>query len=269
MEFAPVFFGAVVFCFGLCAGSFLNVVVYRLPRGLPPHKGFSVCPACGHRLRAPDLVPVLSWLLLRGRCRYCGDGISPRYTAVELLTAFLWLAVWLREAGAILPPLAAGWFPLAAFGRGAALLVLVSALVAVIFIDAKHLIIPNSLVLAILGAGLLLCFTPPPPALPERLLGFFVISGPLFLVAVVSGGRAMGMGDIKLMAAAGLCLGWPGTVAAFLLGALLGSAGSLLQAALEGRRPGGRIPFGPYLAGGIIICLFYGRAIIDFYLSLF
>ncbi|MDR1604832.1 MAG: prepilin peptidase [Gracilibacteraceae bacterium] len=263
----PVFIGAVVFCFGLCVGSFLNVVVYRLPLGLPVHRGFSLCPACGRRLRGPDLVPVFSWLFLRGRCRYCGAGISPRYPAVELLTAFLWLAVWLARAGALLPP--AGSFPPGEVLRAAAMLVLVSALVAVIFIDARHMIIPNSLVLVILAAGLLLCFTPAPPTLAERLIGLVCVSGPLFLLAVLSGGRAMGMGDIKLMAAAGLCLGWPGTVAAFFIGAFLGSVVSVAAAAGKSRKLGGRIPFGPYLAGGIIICLFYGRILIDLYLSLF
>ncbi|MDR1322703.1 MAG: prepilin peptidase [Gracilibacteraceae bacterium] len=264
------FTAAAIFIFvcGLCVGSFLNVVIYRLPNGLPVHKGFSMCPDCEHRLLAPDLVPLLSWIFLRGRCRYCGGRISPRYLVVELLTGLLWLAVWLRQAGSD-PELWALGAPPAAFMTVGAHCLIVSALVAVIFIDARHMIIPNALVLVVAAAGILLCFTPAPPDLLERVIGFFAVSGPLLLLAVFSGGRAMGMGDIKLMAAAGLCLGWPAAVTAFMIGALLGSAVSVAAAARAGRKLGGRIPFGPYLAGGIIICLFYGRELVALYLSLF
>jgi leader peptidase (prepilin peptidase)/N-methyltransferase len=268
MEIMFIFNGFFVFAFGLCAGSFLNVVVYRLPQAMPIHKGFSMCPACGRRLRAPDLVPLLSWLLLRGRCRYCGAGISLRYPAVELLTGLFWLAVWLRAAAAAPELWLAGPSPQALLALSARF-VIVSALVAVIFIDADHMIIPNSLVLVIFAAGIPLCFTPAPPSLAERAIGFFAVSVPLLLLALLSGGRAMGMGDIKLMAAAGFCLGWRSAIAAFLLGALLGSAVSVAAAARAKRKLGGRVPFGPYLAAGIILCLFFGEDIVGLYLSLF
>jgi leader peptidase (prepilin peptidase)/N-methyltransferase len=266
MDFVLNFISIIVFCFGLCVGSFLNVVIYRLPLHMSVSKGFSLCTSCGHRLNAADLVPVFSWLGLRGRCRYCGERISPRYMGVELLTAFLWLLAWLRAADGVL---AAGPAQVKAILSVLALLTVISALIAVVFIDARHMIIPNELVLIILAAGILLCFVSEEPGLTERLIGFVAVSGPLLLLALLSGGRAMGLGDIKLMAAAGLCLGWPATVAAFFLGALLGSLVSVTVAAVKKQRLGGRIPFGPYLAGGIILCLFFGREIVGFYLSFF
>lgn len=241
-----------VFLFGLVIGSFLNVLVYRLPREMPIAHGFSQCTDCGHRLYPKDLVPLFSYLFLRGRCRYCGAHISFQYPAVELANALLWL-------------LCAGVFGFTPRALAAALLC--SCLLTVLLIDWFHQIIPDVMCLAILVCGLGLWAAGGGPDLTARLIGFVVISVPLLLLALLSGGRAMGGGDIKLMAALGFCLGWQCTILTTMLGALLGT---LAVVALRPTRfaLGCEVSFGSFLALGGMIALFWGDGIIGWYLSL-
>jgi leader peptidase (prepilin peptidase)/N-methyltransferase len=243
-----IFFAIITFLFGLCIGSFLNVLIYRLPLEMSVSKGFSMCPDCNHRLHWQDLFPVFSWLFLRGRCRYCQKPISPRYMAVELLTACLFLAVWFAYG--------LTW---ATIGNMA----VVAILIPVIFIDAKHMIIPNELPIALVVVGIYFCIMVPEPGLIARLIGVVVIAVPLSLIALVSGGRAMGGGDIKLMAAIGLCLGWQMTLISFIIGTFVGC----IFAVVIQRKLGGQVAFGPYLAAGIIFCLFFGGYILDWYIT--
>ena len=242
---------AYILLAGLAVGSFLNVVIYRVPLGLSPAKGFSFCPRCIHRLRAADLLPVVSFLLLGGRCRYCKEKISWRYPLVELLNALCWLAVC-QVYGLTL--------------TGFCYMVACSCLVAVAGIDLDHGIIPDRFNLIIGGLGLLLAVFTQQPTWLDRAIGFAAVSLPLLVVAMVTGG--MGEGDIKLFAACGLLAGWKLTLLAFLFASVLAAVigGGLLALGRANRKT--PIPFGPFISLGVILTLLAGEPLIRWYLSL-
>lgn len=240
---------------GLAIGSFLNVVVWRLPRGENLAHPGSHCGACGAPVRPLDNVPVLSWLLLRGRCRACDAPISPRYLAVEGLTAVLYVAV-----------VAVHWDDPAQAALGVAL---VTMLVPVAFIDLEHKIIPNVIlapfaVLAI-GLGLLLDAS----YVPEQLLSG-AAALVFFLIPALLRPGGMGMGDVKLAGVLGLYLGRavaPAVLFALVLGVLVGAAVIQRLGREQGRRT--KVPFGPSLAAGAIVALFVGHDLVDRYLDTF
>ena len=241
--------------FGLVLGSFMTVVAGRVPAGGSLIHPRSHCPACGAQIRNRDNVPVIGWLLLRGRCRDCGTRISIRYPLLELATgsvvagAFfviedLWLALPLAALLALMPAVAA--------------------------IDIEHHIIPNRLMYpALIALPLLLVLARvlgAPVDLRGMAIGFVAYGGALFLVALVSGG--MGMGDVKLAALIGVVLGALGLrYVAVAAGAaiVLGGVGGVV-ALLAGRGRKGAIPFGPYLAAGAVIAVFWGEPVADWYL---
>jgi leader peptidase (prepilin peptidase) / N-methyltransferase len=246
---------AVLGVFGLLVGSFLNVVAHRLPRGGSLVRPRSPCPGCLAPVRPHDNVPVLSWLLLRGRCRDCGTTISPRYPAVEAGTAVLWLAV-----------AAVHHDDPARLVLG---LVLVTLLVPMALIDLDHRIIPNRLTapaaLMAVGAGLAL----DPAGQPERLIAAAVAAG-LFLLAALLYPGGMGMGDVKLAGVLGLFLG--SAVAPALLVALAAGvvAGGVIIARLgtaTGRKTA--VPFGPFLALGGVVAVLAGEPLVGWYLATF
>lgn len=237
--------------FGVLTGSFLNVCIYRLPRGesivFPP----SHCPSCGHRLAAWDLVPVLSYLWLRGRCRYCRQRISLQYPLVELGTAGVFVLIY-RVYG-LSPGLA---------GR----LLLASALLVVALTDARHYRIPNKVVAFLAAAGLALNLWTHELPWWQVFAGAAVGGGILGALAVLSRG-GMGEGDVKLAAATGLYLG-PGRQAlAIFLAAALGAVvgGVLIVAGRKTRRD--PIPFAPFLAVGTMVAYLWGDTLWLFYLS--
>lgn len=238
---------------GLAVGSFLNVVIHRLPRGesivWPP----SHCPSCGRRLAARELVPVLSFLVQRGRCRGCGERIPWRYPLVEAVTAAGLVAVGLRYPD---PAQVAfyGW--------------LTGILIAATFIDIAHRIIPNRLLAVGLAGGVVLFPWARPHPLGESLLGFGAAGAVMLLIGLVSRG-GMGGGDIKLAAVLGFFLGAAPAALALLLGFTAGGLAALamLLLGLKGRKDA--IPFGPYLAGGAMAALLWGRPLIDWYASQF
>ena len=240
-----------VFIFGLLIGSFLNVCIWRLPREESIILPGSHCPVCSTVLGARDLVPVLSWLFLRGKCRFCGSKISARYPAVELLTGllFLWCALHL------------GWTPplLAA-------LIFSSFMVAITFIDLDHQIILDGMLMLLAAAGLALQLWTSSIGVVNMLIGVAVGGGLLLLLAIISRG-GMGGGDVKFAAALGVWLGWPGILLGLFLGFISGGAASLLLllTGLRGRKD--FIPFGPFIAIGAWVTLLYGRKILDWYLS--
>ena len=238
-----------VFFFGLLIGSFLNVCIWRLPREESIIRPGSHCPACSTVLGARDLVPVLSWLFLRGKCRFCGVKISARYPAVELLTGGLFLVTYLHYG--LTPGLVAA-------------LVFSSFMVAITFIDLDHQIILDGMLalLAICGLGLQLWTGS--VGWVSMLIGAFVGGGLLLLLAILSRG-GMGGGDVKFAAALGFWLGWPGILLGLFLGFVLGGLISLLLlvTGLRGRKD--FIPFGPFIAIGAWIALLYGRRILDWY----
>jgi leader peptidase (prepilin peptidase)/N-methyltransferase len=247
----PVAIAAVA---GLIAGSFFNVVIARLPRHESLLTPGSRCPACGHPVRPYDNVPVVSWLILRGRCRDCGASISARYPLVELLTAALFAAVVI-DSGADRHV----WLGLA----------LVCVLVPVAFIDLDHRIIPNAIVLPGAVAAVAIVAATEPGKLPEHLIAGAAAAA-FFLIAVLAYPRGMGMGDVKLAGVLGLYLGravGPAILVALLSGTLVGAVIIARKGAREGRKTA--VPFGPFLALGGLVGLFAGPDIVDWYLETF
>ncbi len=246
------FVQVLVFIIGACIGSFLNVCIYRLPRGQSVVSNPSHCPGCGRRLGVPDLVPLLSYVLLKGRCRYCGERISARYPLVELLTALLFVGAYHFW----------GWQ-----WQTVAMWLFCAVLVTAAFIDYQHKIIPDELILAGCVLGLPLVFLSGPGKLVDGLVGFFV-AGLLFLfIAVVSNG-GMGGGDIKLSALMGLYLGFPNIIVALFSSFLLGGLSGIALLALRGKSRKDAVPFGPFLAFGGVMAAFYSGPIIRWYLHI-
>jgi len=246
-----------VFVIGACIGSFLNVCIYRLPQGKSIVTPASRCPHCAHRIRAWDNVPLLSFLLLRGRCRYCGLPISGRYWLVELITALAALAVY-ETAGLT----AAGLFQF----------FFLVALIVVVFIDMDHQIIPDLITLP----GIVIFFSG--AVLTGRLdwvsalLGIIVGGGILYLVALtywlVKGVDGMGGGDIKLLAMIGAWCGVPGVIFTLLIGSVTGTLISVVIIIVYRQNLQYRLPFGPFLALGAIGYVFFGPELIHWYFSL-
>jgi leader peptidase (prepilin peptidase)/N-methyltransferase len=240
--------------FGLIVGSFMNVVIHRLPRGESVVKPRSRCPGCGTELKARDNVPVLSWLVLRGRCRYCGEPISPRYPLVEALTAALCAAVVLAK----------GADEDALLG-----IAFVLVLVPVTFIDIDHRIIPNRITLIGAVVAIAIVAVWHTDDLPEHLIAAAAAGG-FLLVAALAYPAGMGMGDVKLAGVMGLFLGrsvGPAMFAGLILGSVVGALIIARKGRAEGRKTA--IPFGPYLAAGGLVGLFAGDEIIDWYLDTF
>ena len=241
--------------FGGVLGSFLNVVVWRLPRGESLSRPRSRCPGCQTAIRPYDNVPVLSWLVLRGRCRDCRMRIAWRYPAVEAGTALLCAVVALVEwdAGVDL------WLGL----------VLVLLLVPITLIDLDHHIIPNRLVATGSAAALILLAVLDPGLLAEHLIAAAAAGG-FLLAAAFAYPAGMGMGDVKLAAMLGLFLGRavaPAMFIAFIAGTVVGVGIMARFGAARGRKMG--IPFGPYLALGSLVAVLAGDAIVDWYLGTF
>ena len=240
--------------FGLVLGSFLNVVIHRLPRGESIVKPRSRCPGCEREISARDNIPVLSWLLLRGRCRHCGTKIATRYPLVELLTGALFAGVVLARGAD-----EDAWLGLA----------FVLVLVPVTFIDLDHRIIPNKITLAgAIAAPVILAITDPGD-LPEHLIAA-VAAGGFLLLAALAYPAGMGMGDVKLAFVMGLFLGrdvGPAMFAGLLAGSVVGAAIMARKGRKEGRKTA--IPFGPFLALGGLVGLFAGEVLVDWYLDTF
>ncbi len=246
---------------GLVVGSFLNVVVHRLPRGQSLVRPRSRCPWCGAPIRARDNLPLLSFVLLRGRCRHCTGPISWRYPLMELVTAGLFVACVERFGAS-----------LAALGGA----VLCAMLLASAAIDIEHYLLPDALTLPGIAVGIVFRAAFSRPDWLDGLLtgfaGALVGGGLLFLVAEtwlwLRGEEGMGLGDAKLLAMVGAFLGWPGVaitfVAACVLGATTGVA--LVAARRAGRKT--RLPFGLFLGLGAMVALFAGPAILERYLAL-
>jgi leader peptidase (prepilin peptidase)/N-methyltransferase len=240
--------------FGALVGSFLNVVIYRLPRRESLVKPASHCPSCGTPVRPYDNIPVVSWLLLRGHCRSCGSAISPRYPLVEVLTAALCVGAVFAHGSAV----------------GIALsLLTILVVVPVALIDLEHRIIPNRITgpAAVIALGLGLALDP--SGEPTRLIAGAAAGGFLLLAALAYPG-GMGMGDVKLAGVLGLCLGKavaPALLAALLAGTLVGVAVIARKGAQEGRKTA--IPFGPFLALGALVAVFAGGQMVDLYINHF
>lgn len=278
----PWLYFSLVFLFSLMIGSFLNVVIHRLPIMLerewqaeylsyfnpetqPQQEERynlmvprSACPHCGHAITAMENIPLLSWLWLKGRCRECLAPISPRYPLVELLTALLSLVV-------------AATFP-ASWGLMAALL-LTWVLVALTFIDLDKMLLPDQLTLPLLWGGLLFNlaggFVPLADAVIGTMAGYLVLWSLYWAFKLLTGKEGMGYGDFKLLAALGAWLGWQALPIVLLLSSLVGAIIGISLILLRNHHQGKPIPFGPYLAIAGWIALLWGDTITRWYLTTF
>ncbi|EZH83069.1 prepilin peptidase [Aeromonas hydrophila] len=278
----PWLYFSLLFLFSLMIGSFLNVVIHRLPIMLErewqaEYLGYfnpetqpqqeerynlmvprSACPHCGHAITAMENIPLLSWLWLKGRCRECQAPISARYPLVELLTALLSLVV-----AATFPP---GWGLLAA-------LLLTWVLVALTFIDLDKMLLPDQLTLPLLWGGLLFNlaggFVPLADAVIGAMAGYLVLWSLYWAFKLLTGKEGMGYGDFKLLAALGAWLGWQALPIMLLLSSLVGAFIGIGLILLRNHHQNKPIPFGPYLAIAGWIALLWGDTITRWYLTTF
>jgi leader peptidase (prepilin peptidase)/N-methyltransferase len=247
---------------GLIVGSYLNVLIYRLPLGISTVFPRSRCPHCEAPIRAFDNVPVLSFLLLRGRCRKCGARISWRYPAVEAATAALFLACFLRFGISLQAPVAALFCAL---------------MLALTMIDYDHMILPDALTWPGIALGILLqplvgwtrLWDGPWGAVMGAVFGAALGAGILLAVWIAwylwRHEEGMGLGDVKMLAAIGAFLGWKGVLVALFLGALSGAVVGLTLMAFRGLDFKAKLPFGVFLALGGVIALFAGEALVHAY----
>jgi leader peptidase (prepilin peptidase) / N-methyltransferase len=244
----------IVCILGLLIGSFLNVCIYRIPKGesiaFPP----SHCSRCSHPLSPLDLIPVFSFLFLKGKCRYCGEKISVRYPLVESLVSVLFLLVY-HQYGFTL--------------KGLSYLILVCAVIAASFIDLDHMIIPNSINLFIGITGVFFMLMGWTVTFTQGLLGFCIGGGALLLLGLIAiwilKKEGMGGGDIKLAAVCGLYLGMDKMIFSLLLTTYIAGFILLVLLAVKKLKRGQYVPFGPFLSSGVIIIILFYPIIIRFY----
>ncbi len=236
---------------GLCVGSFCNVLIYRLPKGEEFVKTPSHCMTCGHPLAWYELIPLFSWLAQGGKCRACGVKLSPQYPIVEALNGAMWLLTGILYRG--------DWLTVGLYCGLWSMLMVLSV------IDWRTFTIPNGINLAILVLGAVRLATDL-GNWPLYLIGMLSVSLVFLLLHVLTGGNGLGMGDVKLVGAAGLLLGWPRMLLAVLVGSL---SGAIIHSVRMQKGAGKRLAFGPYLAAGIWFAALVGNQIITAYLSLF
>ena len=236
---------------GLCVGSFLNVCILRLPLGGSLMRPPSTCPSCKQRIVWRDNIPVVSWLLLRGKCRWCRAPISPQYPIVEGVVALLWIVAFVAYGPTV---------------RALSAALLGTILIGIALTDARHYIIPDEFTWGGLVIGLLLSLSGGGAGFLQAVLGAAVGFGLLYAVAVAGqwlfGEEAMGGGDIKMMAMVGAFVGWKGVLLTVFAGALLGLL-IFVPLTLRKKR---LVPFGVFLAMGAALTFMFGEAIVTWYM---
>ncbi|OGZ24411.1 MAG: hypothetical protein A2896_01230 [Candidatus Nealsonbacteria bacterium RIFCSPLOWO2_01_FULL_43_32] len=242
-----LFFNIIIFVLGLMVGSFLNCVIYRLEQEKRFFKGRSYCPDCKHQLRWPDLIPVLSFLSLRGRCRYCQKKISWQYPIVEISTAAIFFLIFN--------------FQLSIFNY------LILPFLIVIFVyDLKYYLIPDKVIYPAIGMVLVYDFLKSDiPGMSDFLISAFGAAAFFLFIVLISKGKWMGIGDIKLAFLMGLVLGWPNILAALFLAFMSGAMIGIGLIFLGKKTLKSEVPFGPFLVAGTFISLFFGKIIINWY----
>jgi len=248
-----MFLWLIVFILGLLTGSFLNVVIYRLPKKESIVFPRSHCPYCGKELGVFDLIPVVSFIFLRGRCRYCGEKISWQYPLVEIITGLLFLSFYYLDGLNI-------YF--------ISHLILTGLLLPISIIDFRYQLIPNKITFPGIALGLILAFFSDHITISSALLGLVIPGGFLLLLALLSKG-GMGMGDVKLAAMIGTFIGPVYSFLSIFIGALLGMVYGIIISFRKRNRDRTRVPFGTFICIGTILILYWGEQILDWYLNLF
>lgn len=236
---------------GVCVGSFLNVLIYRIPKGEEFVKTPSHCMRCGHSLAWYENIPIVSWLLQGGKCRACGVKLSAQYPVVEAANGAMWLLTGILYRG--------DWVTVGLY------CILFSMLMTLSVIDWRTFTIPNGINLVIFILGLVRVVTDLDHWL-TYVIGMFSVGLVFLLLHLLTGGNGLGMGDVKLVAAAGLLLGWSSMLLAVLIGSL---SGAIIHSVRMRRGAGKKLAFGPYLAAGIWIAALGGEQIVAAYFGLF
>lgn len=245
--------------FGLCVGSFLNVVIYRVPQGMSLAKPASHCTSCGYTLRWYDNIPVLSYLMLGGKCRKCRSHISIRYTLVEISNAVLWLlSVWLFWEESIV--------------YACVMALSFSVLICIFFIDLEHMLIFDRFVVALFLLALVAMFVDGYADLLDHIIGLVVGLGSFmafyFGAIKVMKKEGLGFGDVKLAAAAGLLLGWQRFWLAILIASITASIILLLLKVFRKDEKGKEYPFAPFITMGMVVSMLFGSQVITWYVDL-
>jgi len=241
----------LVFVYGAIFGSFFNVVIFRLPKKESLIHHSSHCPNCMNSIKPYDLIPIISYLILGGKCRHCKQKISIRYPMIELLTALTFTLVFYRYG--------LSYESLIGF-------ILTSVLIIVAMIDIDTMEIYDRFQVIILILAIITLFISPLPIL-DHFIGFFIISLPFYIIAYLTGG--IGGGDIKLIAIAGLLLGFKSTLVAFFIASILGGSMAIYLLLTKQKDRKSLIAFGPYLCIGIYFAYLYGNQIFNWYLNFF
>ena len=241
----------ICFVFGLLIGSFLNVCIYRIPKKENITTTRSHCMACGNVIKWYDLVPVLSYILLKGKCRYCKTKLSVQYPIIELLNGILYCLICYVAGMNI---------------KSVLMCALTSALIVIAVIDWRTYEIPFGLNVFIMVLGIIRLVTDRTNWL-DYVIGAVSVSGFLLVLYYATKGRGIGGGDVKLMAAAGLFLGWRNCILSFVIGCVLGSVIHIIR--MKVSKEDHVLAFGPYLAAGIFIACLWGDMIVDAYLGTF
>jgi leader peptidase (prepilin peptidase)/N-methyltransferase len=246
-----------VFIFGICIGSFLNVCIYRLPEKKSIVHPRSMCPACGTLIRFYDNIPILSYLVLKGKCRQCSEGISFRYPVIEFISGIFAVGVYIK------------------FGLGFEALIyytFIAVLLAITFIDIDHQIIPDIISLPGIPIFFAASLALPNITLVESILGILIGGGSLWLVAqayyLLTRKEGMGGGDIKLLAMMGALIGWKGVLFTIFSASAVGTLAGMLVMLKTRKSMKLKIPFGPFLAIGAITYIFFGPQLIAWYFNL-
>jgi len=256
-------FQILIFLTGLIIGSFLNCLIYRLETNKNFVSGRSFCPLCSHKLSFFDLIPIISFLFLKGRCRYCGKKISWQYPLVEIATGLLFLLIFKQFQIFNLLNLFYYW--------------LITSFLIIIFVyDLKHYLIPDKVIYPAIAIALIFNFLPHQifegganqfPVFKNLILGALASAGFFFLIWFFSKGKAMGFGDVKLVFFMGLFLGFPKILAALFFSFIIGAIIGMILLVLKKKTLKSEVPFGPFLVIGTFISLFFGDKIISWYLS--
>jgi leader peptidase (prepilin peptidase) / N-methyltransferase len=247
----------IIFIFGMCIGSFLNVCIYRLPESKsiadPPR---SICPSCKSHIRFYDNMPVLSYIWLKGRCRNCNAPISFRYPLVELMNGIVAVALLFKFGLSV---------------ESLVYFVFISSLLVITFIDLDHQIIPDIITLPGIPMGLIASFALPTITLKASALGLLIGGGSLWFVAwaynLIAHRDGMGGGDIKLLAMMGTIIGWKGVIFTIFASSVIGSCVGITMMLIKNKNMKFAIPFGPFLSIGAIAYVFFGSQIITWYFS--